>query len=253
MTDACIKAHERAVHFYVTEMGHPLMISSCFPSGIRFQDVVLSIESVDPHIVDMLVPVFVSLADVVDEDGVLRLVLGTKHVELQWLQDLINKVSVAAGFHFERQDHVTMFAMGEAPDGFRDAKSFIFVHRTAQQEREEKEDLTERLDRGSQFREEIISTEREWEIKRHREREEWRSRELQRERETSQEREGRLSWAHHEQHAPRHRANERWQSESHGAYSVHRPLPRGEAHQRLPRDAAVSARQYRDTQRVSYI
>jgi hypothetical protein len=76
MTDVGVEAHERAGHFCVTEMEHPLNISTFFPSAIRFGDVVLSILPDHPKIVDVLVPVFVSIAKVMDEDGVLRLVLA---------------------------------------------------------------------------------------------------------------------------------------------------------------------------------
>ena len=82
MSDACVKAHERAGHFCVAEMGLPTEISTCFSRVIRFEDVVLFLGSVDLNIVDLLVPVFVSIADVVAEEKGVRLVLGTKYVEV---------------------------------------------------------------------------------------------------------------------------------------------------------------------------
>jgi hypothetical protein len=100
---------------------------------------------------------------------------------------LINRVSVAAGFHFERQEDLTVGGTAttgeagviEAPDGFGNGKIFVFVLHRSREDNEES--LTERLDRVRRIREEEISREREWEAQRHREHEEWRRRELQRE------------------------------------------------------------------------
>jgi hypothetical protein len=184
------------------EMQDTLHLSRCFPSSARFDEVVLSIQVVDHTVVHVLISVFVSIAEVTDEDSVLRLIIADEHTDAQWLPELRDRASAVADFQFERQEDLAVRCTAAAqdaanadiiqvPDGFRNGKILVFVRRALQRagdakEEEKREDLAGRLDRVRRITDEEVSRERAWEARRHREHEEQRRRAFERERTLSE-------------------------------------------------------------------
>ena len=196
LSEARSKAHERGANLRTTGAWHPLKLSTSLPPSLQFDCVMLSIELENADsatLVDMLAPVFVSIAEVMNENGALWLVLGSGHSELRCLQELIHIASVVAGLRFVRQedlvfgDKETARQIGAvdvmaAPDGFRDAAVFHFLRRPMRRASKDREQ--DRVDRSGgveSSREKVISQEREWEAMRYREREKQRRSALQRE------------------------------------------------------------------------
>ena len=203
-TDAWVKAHELAGHLSVVAMQDPLHLSRCFPPSTRFDEVVLSIQFVHDNVVHVLIPVFVSIAEVTDEKSVFRLVLGNEHTDFQWLPELMGRASVEADFQFEKQEDLAVSYTAatqdaanaesiQVPNGFRNGKTLVFVRRALQRagdakEEEKRKDLAGRLDRVRRIRDEEASRERAWEAQRHREHEKQRQRAFERERTPQRER-----------------------------------------------------------------
>ena len=187
MSEARSKAHERGAFLRMAETLNPTKLWRSLPSGVRFDRVVCSIQLENAHsatFVDMMIPALVSIAEVMNENGVLRLVLGTGYSELRCLQELIDRAAVATGLRFERKEDLVLsdaptireadaVNVIAAPDGFRDSAVFVFVH----QPMPERDRELPHVDGVRSGRED----ERAWEAMRHREREEQRRKALQRE------------------------------------------------------------------------
>ena len=193
LSEAHSTALERGANLRTTGAWHPLKLSTSLPPSLRFDSVMLSIELENANsatLVDMLTPVFVSIAEVMNENGALRLVLGSGYSELRCLQELINIALAVAGLRFERKENLVFSDKARqigavdvmaAPDGFRDGAVFHFVRRPMQAGKDKEQDRVGRSGRVESSREKVIRQERAWEAMRHREREEQRRSALQRE------------------------------------------------------------------------
>ena len=187
MSEARSKAHERGAILRMTETMDPLNLSTSLPPALRFDRVVCSIQlenSDSRAVVDMMIPALISIAEVMNENGALRLVLGTGYSELHCLQELIDRASLTAGLRFERKEDLVLsnaatireegaVNMMAAPDGFRDGALFVFVRRPMSERDREQPRVDGRVRSGRE-------DERAWEAMRHRQREEQRRRALQR-------------------------------------------------------------------------
>ena len=202
----------------------------------------------------MLIRMFVNIAEVMAEDGVLHLVLDGGNRDSPWLSDMLNRAPAETGFLLETNEDLITRGSGagdvdeaeviEALDGFRNGKIFVFVRRSVQRAREEA--LMQRLDRVRRIRDED---------ERERQREERQRRELRWERETRMERESRGGWL-----TSRGSSESSRQTEFQGQYPFHVPSRQGGAPpsrhdlnrsglpQRGAREAAVGFRRHWDDQ-----